>query len=265
MDEQKPIESGLPVPIKSSENLPAQLIDPEKQVEFARRAATSLMAIMNSKKKKVEINGEQYLEFEDWQTIARFYNVTVGVEWTKEILREGKLMGFEAKATVYNSAGNIISSAEASCLRDEPKWNTRAKYEWINGKKNKIGDELVPEFQLKSMAQTRASAKALRNVLAWVVVLAGYKPTPAEELDGVPFSSKQYAKPAAAPAPNVLLTRTPAKDTSAKVPGIPEEKLICAMTGVKISQEEYAYSMRKYGVPLSRAAQREQQQGRGTK
>ena len=34
------------------------------------------------------------------------------------------------------------------------------------------------------MAQTRAGAKALRNALAWVVVLAGYRPTPAEELPG---------------------------------------------------------------------------------
>jgi hypothetical protein len=32
------------------------------------------------------------------------------------------------------------------------------------------------------MAQTRAGAKAMRNALAWVVVLAGYRPTPAEEL-----------------------------------------------------------------------------------
>lgn len=37
-------------------------------------------------------------------------------------------------------------------------------------------------FQLRSMAQTRACAKALRNVLAWVVMLAGYKTTPAEEM-----------------------------------------------------------------------------------
>jgi len=32
------------------------------------------------------------------------------------------------------------------------------------------------------MAQTRAGAKAFRNRLAWVVVLAGYRPTPAEEM-----------------------------------------------------------------------------------
>jgi len=35
---------------------------------------------------------------------------------------------------------------------------------------------------LSSMAQTRAGAKALRNRFAWVVVLAGYRPTPAEEM-----------------------------------------------------------------------------------
>jgi hypothetical protein len=42
-----------------------------------------------------------------------------------------------------------------------------------------------PLYQLRSMAQTRAQAKALRGVLAWVAVLAGYNPTPAEEMDGV--------------------------------------------------------------------------------
>jgi len=146
------------------QELVPSLIDPEKQVEFATRAARALTSIISKKAKKVIMNGEQYLEFEDWQTIARFYNITVGVEWAKEINREGKLAGFEAKANVYNAQGVVISSAEASCLKDEPNWSRK------------------PEFQLKSMSQTRASAKALRNVLAWVVVLAGYKPTPAEEI-----------------------------------------------------------------------------------
>ncbi|MFA5128535.1 MAG: hypothetical protein WC445_01060 [Patescibacteria group bacterium] len=252
--------------VKAGESLPPQLIDPAKQVEFAGRAAKVLMDIIKTKPKKLVLNGEQYIEFEDWQTVARFYNMTVGVDWTREIMREGKIHGFEAKANVYNSGGTIISSAEASCLRDEPKWNTRSKYEYKNGKRNKVSDELVPEFQLKSMAQTRASAKALRNVLAWVVVLAGFKATPAEEMDGVEgFESRAAAPPAGSVArPAVRPPVAPvAKDTSANVPGIPEEKLICAMTGVKITQEEYAYSMRKYGMPLSRAAQREQQQGGG--
>ena len=79
----------------------------------------------------------------------------------------------------------VISAADAMCMNDEDKWGMRAKYEWKDGGRVQIGEVQAPFYQLRSMAQTRACAKALRNVLAWVVVLAGYKPTPAEEMAGV--------------------------------------------------------------------------------
>src|SRR5262249_527648 len=58
--------------------------------------------------------------------------------------------------------------------------------------KIQVGEEAVPMFQLASMAQTRANAKVLRNVLSWVAVLAGYKPTPAEEIEDL--TTKQPSK-----------------------------------------------------------------------
>lgn len=139
---------------------------PAEVVEQATIAAQTLKKVLESKTKKVLISGEQYLEFEDWQTLARFYGYTVGSTEATEIWREGKLLGFSARAVVYQN-GLIASQAEASCMRDEANWKAR------------------PEFMLKSMAQTRACAKALRNVLAWVAVLAGYRPTPAEEIEGI--------------------------------------------------------------------------------
>lgn len=151
--------SGNPV-------MPIVSMQPGEVVEQATVAAQTLKKVLDSKTKKVLINGEQYLEFEDWQTLGRFYGYTVAATETTEIWREGKLIGFAAKAVVYQN-GQIASNAEASCMRDEPNWKSR------------------PEFMLKSMAQTRACAKSLRNVLAWVAVLAGYKPTPAEEMDGL--------------------------------------------------------------------------------
>lgn len=164
--------SGNPV-------MPIVSMQPAEVVEQATVAAQTLKKVLEGKAKKVLINGEQYLEFEDWQTLGRFYGYTVAATETTEIWREGKLIGFSAKAVVYQN-GQIASNAESSCMRDEPNWKTR------------------PEFMLKSMAQTRACAKALRNVLAWVAVLAGYKPTPAEEMDGLnganndqPASEKQ--------------------------------------------------------------------------
>ena len=139
--------------------------DPLKQIEFARVAAKALMDVIESKPKKVIIGGETYLEFEDWMMLARFWGATVGVEWTKPIISKERVVGYEARAIV-SLKGEVVSSAEAMCTRDERNWANRE------------------EFMLRSMAQTRASAKALRNVFAWVATMAGYKGTPAEEIQG---------------------------------------------------------------------------------
>lgn len=176
-----------------------QQVDPVKEVEYAQRCAEALMKIINAKPKKVVMNGETYLEFEDWQTIARFYRLSVGTDWTKEIKDEqGNVTGYDAKAAVFFD-GKVVGGAEASCNRDEKNWSSK------------------PDFQLKSMAQTRACAKALRNVLGYVPVLAGYKATPAEEiLDDQPFPSHTRTAPIVtktynAPAPMNTNPQSPVK------------------------------------------------------
>lgn len=187
-------EVQTPIPSESL-NAIIQQVDPEKEVEYAMRAAKALMKIVEQKPKKVMMGGEVYLEFEDWQTIGRFYRITAGTKSTEEVRNEkGEIIGYMAKSSVYCN-GIVISGADASCLRDEPKWNTRPKYEFnpTTKKREKVGEERVPDFQLKSMAQTRACAKGLRMVLGFVPVLAGYKPTPAEEMD-VPEDEPQYKK-----------------------------------------------------------------------
>jgi hypothetical protein len=146
--------------------LPADLAlsrKPPEIIEEARGAAIELQKVIASKKKRVIFNGEQYLEFEDWQLLGRFYNMTVQVKATDQI-SYGNIQGFWARAELVQF-GAIISSAEAMCLNDETNWSKK------------------PLFQLRSMAQTRACAKAFRNVLSFVVVLAGYRPTPAEEME----------------------------------------------------------------------------------
>lgn len=163
--------------------------DPAAVVEEARKAAQVLKDVISKKDKIVKFNNEQYLEFEDWQTVGKFYGVTAKVTETK-FIDYGGVQGFEAKAVaVLISNGVEVSAAEAMCLNDEDNWSMRAEYDWQpdeTGKRQKvkIGERPVPLFQLRSMAQTRACAKALRNVLAWVVVLAGYKPNVAEEMTG---------------------------------------------------------------------------------
>jgi hypothetical protein len=143
---------------------------PDQVLEEAARAAQALKQVIEAKPNKLIFNKKTYLQFEDWQTLGRFYGVTAVSRSTKYVeYGEGEyaVRGFEATAEALLVGNNqVISCAEAMCLDDEQNWSRK------------------PLFQLKSMAQTRACAKVLRNVLAWVVVLAGYAPTPAEEMDG---------------------------------------------------------------------------------
>jgi hypothetical protein len=184
---------------------------PAQVLAEAQLAAVAIRDVIAKKVKPVVMNGEQYLEYEDWQTVGRFYGITAEIEWTRYCEFAGA-RGFEARAVAKHAlSGRLVSAGESMCLNDEPKWSARPKYEWKDdvdaqgkkiwvehsadeakrtGKKGhykgtriQVGEEQVPLAQLRSMAQTRAAAKALRNVLAWVVVLAGYRATPAEELE----------------------------------------------------------------------------------
>jgi hypothetical protein len=176
---------------------------PQELLEEARLAARCLKDVLDQKPDKVMMNGQQYLEYEDWQTLGQFYGYTVQTRDAVEVNIAG-VRGAKAEADLLEfRTGVVVGHAEAYCMRDEDKWNTRAKYEWRDmesGRREKvhIGDEPVPWFQLASMAQTRAGAKAFRNRLAWVVVLAGYKATPAEELDGTERVAN--GKPSGAPS-----------------------------------------------------------------
>lgn len=187
---------------------------PEMILDEAHDAAKALKRVIESKPNKVMFGGEQYLEFEDWQTVGRFYGIAPRIVSTRYV-EYGNAQGWEATAeAVHVPTQRVVSSADAMCLNDEEKWSARPKYAYVYHKKSGgtsvedpgpaeliwekqgdgksrpkkermlIGTEQVPQFQLRSMAQTRAGAKALRNALAWVVVLAGYRPTPAEEMTG---------------------------------------------------------------------------------
>jgi hypothetical protein len=195
--------------------------NPAIVVSQATEAANALADVLKKKKKPVMINGEQYLEYEDWQTLARFYGFTVETGQCEEVWRDGKLVGYNAKSNVYQN-GVRAGGAEASCMRDEPKWSKS------------------PEFQLKSMAQTRAGSKGLRNVLAFVAVLAGYKPTPAEEMDGVP--TRPTAATPVRTAPAYQATPRPASpvqsatrpaQTAGKAPEVVEEGQVSTATRSK--------------------------------
>ena len=188
-----------------------QYRDPEEVLAQAQKAAIALKKVLDLKENKVVFNNETYLEREDWGTAGRFFNCTAKSIETRYVEfpdgNGGVTRGFEAVAVVIDmNTMNEIGRAESMCLDEEDSWGEVTVYEWkdkldANGKKiwnanlrkgkggyeaEKVaaGTKSKPLFQLRSMAQTRAEAKALKGVFSWFVVLAGYKPTPAEELTG---------------------------------------------------------------------------------
>jgi hypothetical protein len=208
---------------------------PEAVLLEAKKAAQALRDVVAQKPNKVMMNGEQYLEFEDWQTLGRFYGITAKEDGDPEFVDLGGVRGFKASAVAL-LRGQVISRATAYCLNDEEKWRGRTKYEYAyvlksgghsvedpgkdeliwednpnkpGGKRPrkeriKTGEEPVPLFQMASMAQTRACAKVHRNVLSWIVVLAGYRPTPAEEMDGLAEREPASPQPAKAREASVV-------------------------------------------------------------
>ena len=165
---------------------------------MARERAQSLKEVIQKKDKPVILKGEQYLEYEDWQVLGEFYGRGVRTHGATPIVIDG-VHGFKASADLIDrKTGNQIGGAEAYCMRDEAQWKDK------------------PSFQLASMAQTRAGSKAYSNNLRWVVVLVGFKGTPAEEME----SMERVSPPVSAQRPP--LTRAAnSRGSSAVPPGAP--------------------------------------------
>jgi len=183
---------------------------PENAIRQASEAASAIMGVIASKPKIITFNSEIYFENEDWVFIGKFYGVTVRIA-KDNYVEFGSAKGFEAEAeAVLTSTGQVVGRAFMMCLDDEDNWGSRPKYDWVDeldGNGKKIWEEKVikgvkknlpkrkrvelqpvkvPLFQLRSMAQTRASSKVLSMIFKFIPVLASkggkkVSGTPAEE------------------------------------------------------------------------------------
>jgi hypothetical protein len=109
----------------------------------------------------------------EWQAWNEADKTRRAWEHHRDLLRAralGKAYGF--KAAFRAAKGGVpVGWGEGRCTRSEA---------------SKVNQE---DYALASMAQTRAQSRALGAPLKFVVKLAGYETTPAEELDGTSASS----------------------------------------------------------------------------
>lgn len=147
---------------QSAELTPAEF---EAQLTAASAKAQALARLAESQHLYTPIGASKHLRVEGWLTIGRAYGYTVGTGGSMLIGDPVAPLGVRATAYVYDQAGLTVGQADGFCMREEENWTDK------------------PIAQLAGMAQTRAVSRALRQLLAWVVVLAGYSPTPAEEME----------------------------------------------------------------------------------
>jgi len=152
--------------------------DPRSVVKRGTDQANALMEIVaQAEGISVNISGRKYLRFEAWQTIGRFNRASPMTAWSRAIydgtMVDGlpTIIGYEARVTVVGlDNGETVSAAEAMCGMDE--FVTRGQQ-----------TAMAKQNAARSMAQTRAAAKALRMAYSFVAVLGGFEATPAEEMN----------------------------------------------------------------------------------
>lgn len=154
---------------------------PEDMVRLASRMATALKDIVDRQKLYAVIQGKKYPQVEAWMTIARMDNV-VARESEHPIRHDDG--SYEAFVELIRlSDAMVIGSASALCgTADDSPWNKRS------------------EPARRSMAVTRATSRAFRQQYSWIMALAGYEPTPAEEMPRDDAPAPRTRPASAAPA-----------------------------------------------------------------
>jgi hypothetical protein len=220
--------------------------DPMEVVEKAGKVADALKAVLVKQQLTKRIQGREHVLVEGWSTLGSMLGVVPVCVWSRKVPDTQREYGhrekvdqtwqvvkrkgsdWEARVEARTLDGRTIGAAEATCSRQEQTWETR------------------DDYALRSMAQTRATSKALRGPLGFIVTLAGYQATPAEEMDGVAaeFDSatptapqlKELGRQIKMAKPSVDVLREMLKVAS--VQGVVESDLLDGLWSTKITKAQ---------------------------
>ncbi len=186
--------------------------DPVEIVAKARDVANALKDVLRQQGLITNIQGKEYVQVGGWTLLGTMLGVFPVLDWCRKLDN-----GWEARVTAQTMSGIVVGAAEAECTREEKMWAGR------------------DDYALRSMAQTRATSKALRMPLGFVVTLAGFAATPAEEMIGV-NDTPARAQPQQA--------RTPAAKPGVRAPLCPRHDQECNFVPAGTS----AKTGKKYGA-----------------
>jgi hypothetical protein len=140
--------------------------NPKEILTCAVETANILKPIIVEKRLFTNIKGKNYVHAEGWTLLGSLLNVYPRIiEVIDMSVEEVGVKRYVADCEVRTMSNLLLSQAQSECSNQE-----KSKSYW-------------EDYALRSMAETRAISKALRIPLGFIIKLAGYEPTPAEEID----------------------------------------------------------------------------------
>jgi hypothetical protein len=174
--------------------------DPAVIIEDATNIANQLADIIKQKKLYKRIGNKDHVYVEGWTTLGALIKVFPVLEYSKRLDREDEII-YESRVIAQTLEGKVVGTGEALCSNKEGNWRGR------------------DEYAIKSMSQTRATSKALRIPLGWIMTLAGYSATPAEEMQEDMVKRPGKPAPAQGRKPAPAKKPAPARATDEEAAG----------------------------------------------
>jgi hypothetical protein len=140
--------------------------DYKQVIEKAKDIASILSKTIQDNKLFTDIQDKKYVHCEGWVMAGAMLGLFPEITEIREE-RNNRGVKYIATCEIKTSDGRTIARGQSEC----------ASWERNRQKRH------FEEYEIRSMAQTRAVSKAFRLLLSWIMVFGGYEPTPAEEME----------------------------------------------------------------------------------
>ena len=195
--------------------------------------AQELERFINENKLFSLISGKRFVNVEAWQYAGNRLGLSARVVEAINESSETHTAYFCTCEIVHVESGTIVGKGHGVCENSEQ------------------GKKFYGRYAILGMAESRSVSRAYRNTIAFLIRLAGFEPTPAEEMDtfaeqsetdqvkqlpaGEPIKQLPVAKPsaqAAAPAKQAAPAQQPATPAAA-----PAERAVSAERPVSVAKQ----------------------------
>jgi hypothetical protein len=199
-----------------------QAASPKALVDGASAMARELARVVESQGLAVTLQGKKYVKCEGWTTLLAMLGcVPREVSVSHE---DGVYTAVVELARIRD--GVVVGRASAEC-GDPDETDRRGNPIWANR----------PKYARRSMALTRATAKACRLAFSWIMALGGYQPTPAEEMQFACLPDRQ-AEPDRHPSDRQGSAPPPKRQHPAKQPPLHEKLDAVSVLALQTRMEE---------------------------